>query len=61
MSLSNHSSVKCQYIELMTIQVRYSHTQCSYVLKHKIMTEDRSQQEPARVCGTHHAPRGTVS
>lgn len=37
MSLSNHSSVKCYYIELMTIQVRYCHIQCSYVLKPKIV------------------------
>lgn len=35
----------------MTIQVRYSHIQCSYVLKHKIMTEERSQQEPAGSVG----------
>lgn len=35
----------------MPIQVRYSHIQCSYVLKHKITTEERGQQEPAGSVG----------
>lgn len=37
MSLSDHSSVKCIY-RTKTIQVRYSHIQCSYVLKQKVMS-----------------------